>query len=76
LVALTPTTVPRLNQGPRKFACNQARVIIGKYAFDNIQAKRCEGDIYSFAAQRSGKPFLIKISALNGELVEVKRAPN
>jgi hypothetical protein len=61
-------------QVPRKYDCEQARAIIGKYAFGNVQAKSCEGEVYSFAAERSGKPFVVKISALNGELVEVKKA--
>ena len=68
-----PVLQPALDS--RKYDCKQAKIIIGKYAFGNIQAKSCEGDVYSFAAERSGKPFLVKISALNGELVEVRKAP-
>jgi hypothetical protein len=69
-----PRPVLQPAQEARKYDCEQARAIIGKYAFGHVQAKSCEGEVYSFAAERSGKPFLIKISALNGELVEVKRA--
>lgn len=65
---------PKPRPVARKYDCEQARAIIGKYAFGNVQAKSCEGEVYSFAAERLGKPFLVKISALNGELVEVRKA--
>jgi len=74
LVKPRPRPVPPPAQDARKYDCEQAREIIGKYAFGNIQAKSCEGEVYSFAAMRSGKPFVVKISALNGELLEVKKA--
>jgi hypothetical protein len=74
LVKPTPRPVLQPRQEARKYNCAQARAIIGKYAFGNVQAKSCDGDVYSFAAERLGKPFLVKISALNGELVEVKKA--
>ncbi len=75
LVKPRPRPVPPPAQDARKYDCEQAREIIGKYAFGNIQAKSCEGEVYSFAAMRSGKPFVVKISALNGELLEVKKPP-
>jgi hypothetical protein len=74
LVKPRPRPVPPPARDARKYDCEQARAIIGKYAFGNIQAKSCEGDVYSFAAMRSGKPFVVKISALNGELLEVRKA--
>jgi hypothetical protein len=58
-----------------RVSCHQAKVIIAKYAFTNVEAKSCEASVYSFAASRGGKQFLIKISGLNGELVEVRRDP-
>jgi hypothetical protein len=63
-----------LKPSPR-FSCDQAKAIIAKYAFSNVEAKDCEAGVYSFAASRGGKQFLIKISGLNGELVEVRRDP-
>jgi hypothetical protein len=74
LVKPRPRPLLQPVQDTRKYDCEQAKVIIGKYAFGNVQAKSCEGEIYSFAAMRSGKPFVVKISALNGELVEVRKA--
>ncbi len=58
-----------------RFSCDQAKAIIAKYAFSNVVAKSCETSLYGFAASRGGKQFLIKISGLNGELVEVRRDP-
>jgi hypothetical protein len=58
-----------------RFSCDQAKAIIAKYAFSNVVAKSCETSVYGFAASRGGKQFLIKISGLNGELVEVRRDP-
>jgi len=74
LVKPRPRPILQPAQEARKYDCEQAKVIIGRYAFGNIQAKSCEGEVYSFAAERSGKPFVVKISALNGELVEVRKA--
>jgi hypothetical protein len=74
LVKPRPRPLLQPVQDTRKYDCEQAKVIIGKYAFGDVQAKSCEGEIYSFAAMRSGKPFVVKISALNGELVEVRKA--
>jgi hypothetical protein len=58
-----------------RFSCDQAKAIIAKYAFSSVEAKSCETSVYGFAASRGGKQFLIKISGLNGELVEVRRDP-
>jgi hypothetical protein len=58
-----------------QFSCDEAKAIIAKYAFSNVEAKSCEASVYSFAASRGGRQFLIKISGLNGELVEVRRDP-
>jgi hypothetical protein len=54
-------------------SCDKAKSIITGYGFGNIETKSCEGDVYSFAAVRGGKTFSVKVSALNGELTEVKR---
>jgi len=53
--------------------CEEAREIISKFAFSQVNQIRCSGDVYEFAAMRDGKRYLIKISAQNGELLEVKK---
>jgi len=54
-------------------SCDKARSIISGYGFGDVQTKSCSGQIYSFAAKRGGKSFSVKVSALSGELTEVKR---
>jgi len=54
-------------------SCDKARSIITGYGFGNIETKSCTGNVYSFAAVRGGKSFSVKVSALSGELTEVKR---
>jgi hypothetical protein len=60
---------------PSKVSCNGAKAIIEKYAFGDVAAQNCGGDVYTFAATRTGKQFLVRVSALSGELIEVKRSP-
>jgi len=54
-------------------SCDKAKSIVTGYGFSNIQTQSCNGSVYSFAASRGGKSFSVKVSALNGELTEVKR---
>ena len=56
-----------------KIGCEEARIIITKYAFSSVAPTSCDGDIYNFTATRSGKPYTVKISSSNGELTEVKK---
>jgi hypothetical protein len=74
--ATTALAAPVKPNTPTKNAsvsCDKARSIITGYGFGNIQTKSCVGDVYSFAAVRGGKSFSVKVSALSGELTEVKR---
>ncbi|HEY7749686.1 MAG TPA: hypothetical protein VH933_13550 [Aestuariivirgaceae bacterium] len=54
-------------------SCDKAKSIVSGYGFGNVEAKSCSGETYSFSAQRGGKNFSITVSALSGELTEVKR---
>lgn len=54
-------------------SCDKAKSIVTGYGFSDIQTMSCAGSVYSFAANRGGKSFAVKVSALNGELTEVKR---
>lgn len=58
---------------PAPTRCEWARSIVNGYAFANVEARTCEGSIYSLEATREGKRFSIQISALNGELIKVER---
>ena len=61
------------DQKTNSISCEEARMIITKYAFSNVTPTSCDGEIYSFAATRAGKPYAVKISSSNGELTEVKK---
>jgi hypothetical protein len=70
------TTAPATSGQPKtteNVSCEKARSIIAGYGFGDVQTKSCEGKTYSFAATRGGKSFSVTVSALNGELTEVKR---
>lgn len=69
----TTAAKPKPTTAAASVSCDKARSIITGYGFGNIETKSCSGNIYSFAATRGGKSFSVKVSALNGELTEVKR---
>jgi hypothetical protein len=69
----TTATKPKQTTPAASVSCDKAKSIITGYGFGNIETKSCSGKIYSFAAKRDGKSFSVKVSALNGELTEVKR---
>ena len=75
--AAKPKTEESTTAKPAKSAdsvsCDKAKSILTGYGFGNVEAKSCNGKVYSFAAMRDGKSFSVKVSALNGELTEVKR---
>jgi hypothetical protein len=64
---------PKTETKSASVSCDKARSIITGYGFGNIETKSCTGNVYSFAAVRGGKSFSVKVSALSGELTEVKR---
>jgi peptidoglycan hydrolase-like protein with peptidoglycan-binding domain len=65
-------SVSEANEASSK-SCNKAKAIIGKYGFENIETKSCNGKIYNFAATRKGKRYLVKINARTSELTEIKK---
>jgi hypothetical protein len=72
--AAAPATPKPKTEAKNTFvSCDKARSIITGYGFGSIETRSCSGNIYSFAAVRGGKTFAVKVSALNGELTEVKR---
>ena len=53
--------------------CEKAQAIVADYGFKDIKAEICSGATLSFTASRDGKPFSIRIFAVDGEFAEVKR---
>jgi len=56
-----------------RITCDKAGEIVSGYGFSEVKPTSCEGDTFSFAAAREGKPYAIKMSAASGELTEVKK---
>jgi hypothetical protein len=71
--AAPATPQPKTDAKNAFVSCDKARSIITGYGFGSIETRSCSGNVYSFAAVRGGKNFSVKVSALNGELTEVKR---
>jgi hypothetical protein len=57
----------------RGMSCDKAGQIITGYGFTSVKPQSCTGKVYAFNATRSGKNYLVKLSAANGELTEVKK---
>lgn len=66
-------TVSEPQPQPGRISCKRAESIVAGFGFTDIEARSCTGKSYDFAARRDGKPFSIKLSAVNGELTEVTR---
>jgi hypothetical protein len=54
-------------------SCDKATAIVAGYGFATVKAEDCQGQVYAFNATRDGKNYAIKLSALSGELTEVKK---
>jgi hypothetical protein len=54
-------------------SCVKASQIVASYGFAGVKARSCEGKEYAFSATRDGKPYMIRLSAANGELTQVKK---
>jgi hypothetical protein len=53
--------------------CGRAKVTVSRYAFADVEPISCTGDVYRFSASREGDKFVVKVRALNGELLEVEK---
>lgn len=79
--SVKPETRPQPKQVDRKretrlansISCAKARKIVSEFGFGDIRTLSCTGREYGFEAQRDGKPYRIRLSALSGELTSVKR---
>lgn len=56
-------------------SCDKAETIVGGYGFSEIKPADCDGQVFSFDANRDGKSFMITMNALSGELIQVRKRP-
>ena len=63
------------NTGPAAagMSCDKAEKIVSGYGFTSVKPATCTGQVFAFNATRSGKAYVIKLSAASGELTEVKK---
>lgn len=54
-------------------SCDKAGQIISGYGFTGVTPTSCKGQVFAFNATRSGKAYVVKLSAASGELTEVKK---
>ncbi len=54
-------------------SCDKAEKIVSGYGFTSVKPATCTGQVFAFNATRSGKAYVIKLSAASGELTEVKK---
>jgi C1A family cysteine protease len=74
VAATTPATAAATTKiSPAGMSCDKAGQIITGYGFTSVKPQICTGKVYAFNATRSGKNYLVKLSAANGELTEVKK---
>lgn len=71
-----PKVVDKIQPQSSPFlSCNKAETIVGGYGFSEIKPADCNGQVFSFDANRDGKSFMITLNAVNGELIQVRRRP-
>jgi hypothetical protein len=73
--SLTPVT-PKVTKSPaasKAIGCTAGAAIVTGYGFANVTPKSCTGNVYAYNAQRDGKPYVIKVTAAQGEITEVTK---
>ena len=67
------STEKNIVTGTSAMTCDKAGKIISGYGFTSVKPTSCAGQVFAFNATRSGKAYVIKLSAASGELTEVKK---
>ena len=69
----TASLTPAKPQSAKTIGCTAGAAIVTGYGFANVTPKTCTGSIYAYNAQRDGKPYVIKVTAAQGEITEVSK---
>ena len=69
----TVATVKKPAPSAAGMSCDKAGSIISGYGFSSVTPNSCKGQVFAFNATRSGKAYVVKLSAASGELTEVKK---
>ena len=57
----------------KTIGCTAGAAVVTGYGFGSVRPKTCTGETYAYDAARSGKNYLIKLSAASGEILDVKK---
>lgn len=60
-------------QSPSILSCDKGAAIVSDYGFTGVRHSDCDGQVYSFNASRDGKPFMITLNSVSGELIKVSK---
>jgi hypothetical protein len=54
-------------------SCDKGVELVGGYGFSGVKPKACAGKLFTYVASRTGKSYEVSVSALNGEITEVRK---
>jgi hypothetical protein len=54
-------------------SCDKGVDLVGGYGFSGVKPKACAGKLFTYTASRTGKSYEVSVSALNGEITEVRK---
>ena len=57
----------------KTIGCTAGAAVVTGYGFANVTPKTCTGNVYAYNAIRDGRPYIIKLTAAQGEITEVKK---
>ncbi len=71
----TPKLTPAKPAAPKVAGvnCEKGAVVVVDYGFSGVKSKTCDAKILVFSAVRSGKPYEVSVSAMSGEITEVRK---
>jgi hypothetical protein len=69
----TASLTPVKPKETKAIGCTAGAAIVTGYGFASVTPKTCTGNIYAYSALRDGKPYIIKVTAAQGEITEVTK---
>ncbi|MDP4823584.1 MAG: hypothetical protein NWR47_06515 [Aestuariivirgaceae bacterium] len=70
-----PTKTASVAEKIGPVSCAKAQDVVAGYGFGNVKPVTCEGKIFGFSALRDGKTYRVQVSAVTGEITEVRKQP-
>lgn len=67
------TSAKAPTKSPALLSCDKAETIVDGYGFSAVKPSDCDGQVFAFNASRDGKPYLVTLNAVSGELIQVRK---